>query len=115
LSTNKIAALRRVAETLVAGTLNEQILEGRSSVDAAALLRSIKGIGPWTATVVLLRGLGRLDVFPTNDSGVAGSLAFVGGSPPELEHVLDALGSQRGMLYYHLLLARLEARGELGP
>ena len=115
LSTNKIAALRRVAETLVSGTLDERMLEERSSVEAAAMLRSIKGIGPWTATVVLLRGLGRLDVFPMNDSGVAGGLAFVGGSQPELENVLDVLGSQRGMLYYHLLLARLEARGELGP
>lgn len=115
LSTNKIAALRRVAETLVSGTLDERMLEERPSVEAAGLLRSIKGIGPWTATVVLLRGLGRLDVFPMNDSGVAGGLAFAGGSPTEIENVLDVLGSQRGMLYYHLLLARLEARGELGP
>lgn len=114
LSTNKIAALRRVAETLVSGTLDERMLEERSSVEAAALLRSIKGIGPWTATVILLRGLGRLDVFPMNDSGVARGLTFVGGSPAEIENVLDVLGSQRGMLYYHLLLARLEARGELG-
>ena len=113
LSTNKIAALRRVAETLVSGTLDERMLKERSSVEAAAMLRSIKGIGPWTATVVLLRGLGRLDVFPKNDSGVAGSLAFAGGSLAEIESVLDLLGSQRGMLYYHLLLARLEARGEL--
>jgi DNA-3-methyladenine glycosylase II len=115
LSTNKIAAFRRVAEALVSGTLDERMLEERSSVEAAGLLRSIKGIGPWTATVVLLRGLGRLDVFPMNDSGVAGGLAVVGGSPSEIENVLDVLGSQRGMLYYHLLLARLEARGELGP
>jgi DNA-3-methyladenine glycosylase II len=113
LSTNKIAALRRVAETLVSGTLDERMLKERSSVEAAAMLRSIKGIGPWTATVVLLRGLGRLDVFPKNDSGVAGSLAFAGDSLAEIESVLDLLGSQRGMLYYHLLLARLEARGEL--
>jgi DNA-3-methyladenine glycosylase II len=114
LSTNKIAALRRVAESLVSGALDERMLEERSSVEAAAMLRSIKGIGPWTATVILLRGLGRLDVFPMNDSGVAGGLTFVGGSPPEIENVLDLLGSQRGMLYYHLLLARLEARGEIG-
>jgi DNA-3-methyladenine glycosylase II len=115
LSANKIATLRRVSEALVSGTLDERMLEARSSVEAAALLTSIKGIGAWTATVILLRGLGRLDVFPMNDSGVAGSIAFAGGSLPEIGSVLDALGSQRGMLYYHLLLARLEARGELGP
>jgi DNA-3-methyladenine glycosylase II len=113
LSTSKIATLRRVAETLVSETLDERMLDERSSVEAAGLLRSIKGIGPWTATVILLRGLGRLDVFPMNDSGVAGSLTFVGASPAEIESVLDVLGAQRGMLYYHLLLARLEARGEL--
>jgi DNA-3-methyladenine glycosylase II len=113
LSTNKIAALRRVAVTLVSGTLDERMLEEGSSVEAAALLRSIKGIGPWTAAVILLRGLGRLDLFPLNDSGVARALTFVGGSPPEIENVLDVLGPQRGMLYYYLLLARLEARGGL--
>ena len=115
LSANKIATLRRVGEALGSGTLDERMLEERTSSEAAAKLTSIKGIGPWTATVILLRGLGRLDVFPMNDSGVAGGVAFAGGSLPELESVLDELGSQRGMLYYHLLLARLEARGELGP
>ena len=112
LSANKVATLRRVAEALVAGTLDERMLEERPSAEATAMLTTIKGIGPWTATVILLRGLGRLDVFPMNDSGVAGGIAFAGGSLPEIESVLDALGSQRGMLYYHLLLARLEARGD---
>jgi hypothetical protein len=32
----------------------------------------------------------------------------------DLDRVVDALRPQQGMLYYHLLLARLEARGELG-
>jgi DNA-3-methyladenine glycosylase II len=40
-------------------------------LDAAALLQRIKGIGPWTAAVILLRGLGRLDAFPLNDTSVA--------------------------------------------
>jgi DNA-3-methyladenine glycosylase II len=83
---------------------------------AAAVLCAIKGIGPWTAAVILLRGLGRLDVFPMHDSSVVRNLVLVAGSnePVELEETLAALGRQRGMLYYCLLLARLEARGELG-
>ena len=116
LSANKLGALRRVADALLSRALDEASLEERPSPEAAALLGRIKGIGPWTATVILLRGLGRLDVFPMNDTSVASNLAFVGGTiaPIDVGPVLAALGPQRGMLYYHLLLARLEARGEVG-
>lgn len=114
LSAAKLAALRRVGDALERGALDEVQLEERPSPDAAALLRRIKGIGPWTAAVILLRGLGRLDVFPANDISVARNLALVGGAPPrDVTAVLEALGPERGMLYYHLLLARLEARAGL--
>ena len=96
--------------------LDEARLEQLPSVEAGRLLRSIKGIGPWTAAVILLRGLGRLDVFPSNDTSVARNLALIGGSAPmDVGTVLEVLGPDRGMLYYHLLLARLEARGQLAP
>jgi DNA-3-methyladenine glycosylase II len=115
LSANKIATLRRVAEAITSGTLDPTTLEGCASSDAAASLRRIKGIGPWTAAVILLRGLGRLDVFPANDTSVASNIALVAGSTPfDAQTVLTALGPQRGMLYFYLLLARLEARGEIG-
>lgn len=115
LSANKLAALRRVADALLSGSLDEAMLEEHPSPEAAMILGSIKGIGPWTATVILLRGLGRLDVFPMNDSSVVRNLAFVAGvAPLDIDRVLTALGPERGMLYYHLLLARLDARGEIG-
>jgi len=113
LSANKLAALHRVAEALLTSKLDEAMLEALPSPDAVRLLCRIKGIGPWTATVILLRGLGRLDVFPMNDSSVVRNLELVGGD--DVDHVLHALGPQRGMLYYHLLLARLVERGYLGP
>jgi DNA-3-methyladenine glycosylase II len=79
------------------------------------MLRGIKGIGPWSATIILLRGLGRLDVFPGNDTGVASNITLAAGSAPlDVQRVLNALGPQRGMLYFHLLLGRLEARGDIG-
>jgi DNA-3-methyladenine glycosylase II len=115
LSAGKLSTLRRVAQALEAGSLDEAMLEERGSPDAAALLRGIKGIGPWTATLILLRGLGRLDVFPMNDSSVVRNLALVSGSDRiDIHATLDALNPQQGMLYYHLLLARLEARDDLG-
>ena len=115
LSSGKLATLRRVGEALAAGTLDETMLEERTSAEAAVLLRGFKGIGPWTAAVILLRGLGRLDVFPMNDTSVARNLLLVAGSAPvDVEGVLHALSPQQGMLYYHLLLARLESRHDLG-
>jgi DNA-3-methyladenine glycosylase II len=115
LSTNKLATLRRVADALLSGSLDVAMLEERPSPDAAEILCGIKGIGPWTATVILLRGLGRLDVFPMRDSSVARNLAFVAGAATvDVDRVLNELGGQRGMLYYHLLLARLDARGQIG-
>lgn len=116
LSSGKLATLRRVGEMIGSGTLDEGMLEERPSRDAAALLCGIKGIGPWTAAVILLRGLGRLDVFPANDTSVARNLALVaGGASVDVGAVLAILGPERGMLYYHLLLARLEARGAVSP
>lgn len=115
LSLGKLTTLRRVGEALSAGTLDEVMLETRASPDAAALLCGIKGIGPWTATVILLRGLGRLDVFPMNDTSVARNLALVSSSYRiDIDDTLQALSPQQGMLYYHLLLARLEARDDVG-
>jgi len=115
LSGRKLATLRRVGDALLSGTLDEDMLEERASSDAIELLCRVKGIGPWTATVILLRGLGRLDVFPMNDSSVARNLTLVAGSAMlDVEQILGALGPQKGMLYYHLLLARLEARDEVG-
>jgi DNA-3-methyladenine glycosylase II len=114
LSSAKIATLRRVAEALTSGRIDTAELEQCESPNAAAILRQIKGIGPWTAAVILLRGLGRLDVFPANDTSVASNIALVSGTAPyDAESVLDTLGPQRGMLYFYLLLARLESRGEI--
>jgi DNA-3-methyladenine glycosylase II len=116
LSAGKLATLRRVAEGLGAGAIDQRQLERLPSPAAAAVLRTIKGIGPWTAVVILLRGLGRLDVFPANDSSVARNLTLLGGPAAlDVETLLDTLGPERGMLYYHLLLGRLEARGDLLP
>jgi DNA-3-methyladenine glycosylase II len=114
LSAVKLETLRRAGEAIATGALSEAILEEQTSADASILLRGIKGIGPWTAAVILLRGLGRLDVFPGHDSSVAANLLLVTGKRMEPGPVVETLGSQRGMLYFCLLLARLERRGEVG-
>jgi DNA-3-methyladenine glycosylase II len=114
LSANKLATLRRAGEAIATGDLTETTLEALPSEAAALMLQGIKGIGPWTAAVILLRGLGRIDVFPGDDSGVQANLARFAGKRVTVAHVVEKLGTQRGMLYFCLLLGRIEARGQIG-
>ena len=44
------------------------------SRQAQHALMELPGIGPWSAALVLLRGFGRLDVFPPGDVGAARGL-----------------------------------------
>ncbi|HUA08937.1 MAG TPA: hypothetical protein VMA98_06650 [Candidatus Acidoferrales bacterium] len=108
LSANKVAHLRAVAHALERGDVTGEEIERLPTPQAAERLVQLRGIGAWSAAVVLLRGFGRLDTFPMRDSGVARTAALLSGDPSlDLERVLDALGATRGMLYYHLLLGRL--------
>ena len=108
LSRNKLAYIRSAAAAFAGGAIDEATLEALSTAQAAERLCTIRGIGPWSAAVVLLRGLGRLDAFPLQDSGVARSLTLLsGGARVDEEELLAHLGPARGMLYYHLLLGRL--------
>jgi DNA-3-methyladenine glycosylase II len=108
LSSNKVAHLRSIAAAVESGALARARIDELSSAGAAAELARVRGVGPWSAAVVLLRGFGRLDVFPMKDSGVAKSMALLCDDPRlDAEHLLDALGPVRGMLYYHLLLGRI--------
>ncbi len=108
ISTNKIAHLRSVAEAVTSRRLDETELEALSTPEAAERLCAIRGIGAWSAAVILLRGLGRLDTFPLRDSGVARTLATLAGrAHVDQAELLERLGPVKGMLYYHLLLGRL--------
>jgi DNA-3-methyladenine glycosylase II len=107
ISRNKIAHLRSAAEAFASGAIEETVLEQLPTPEIAERLRAIRGIGPWSASVMLLRGMGRLDTFPLRDSGVARTLSMLAGAVVDEAKLLDKLGPVRGMLYYHLLLGRL--------
>lgn len=107
LSMNKIAHVRSAALAVVEGSIGQNGIDALPSAQAAEALTRVRGIGPWSAAVILLRGFGRLDVFPANDSGVARTIRLLSGNPDiDVSPLLDALGPVRGMLYFHLLLGR---------
>jgi DNA-3-methyladenine glycosylase II len=108
LSANKVAHLRVAAHAVLDGTIADARLESATTEDAIATLCELHGIGRWSASVVMLRGFGRLDTFPGGDSGVARALRELSGEANVDEQaLLEILGPVRGLLYFHLLLGRL--------
>jgi DNA-3-methyladenine glycosylase II len=88
--------------------------------DAAAVtaLLRLRGVGRWTAEYALLRGLGRLDVFPGDDVGARNNLArwLNRRDPLDYAGVQDAVRKWQpfaGLVYFHLLLANLAEHGIL--
>ncbi len=94
-------------------------LEGLADADngtAAARLCRLRGVGRWTAEYVLLRGLGRLEVFPGDDAGARNSLRRWLGLGQTLDYartkaLVGRWDPYGGLVYFHLLLGRLERRG----
>jgi DNA-3-methyladenine glycosylase II len=118
LSAAKVRTLHDIAGMLLDGQLTASELAALPTHAAMTRLTLLRGIGPWTAAVVMLRGFGRLDVFPAGDSGMRRNLRDLLGDAvgPDIEgaRIQHALGPWRGMLYYHLLLWRLAGRGLVG-
>lgn len=105
LSGAKARALREAAEAIRTGAVEEPALDAFDSAALARRLQKMRGVGPWTAALMLLRGFRRLEVFPAKDAGATLGLRTV---LPDVDPgaLRGALGPYQGMLYYHLLLAR---------
>ena len=112
LSLRKAETLRQIASAMESGEMTEQKLARMSSEEAMRLLAESKGIGPWSASLVLLRGMGRLDVFPQGDVGVARGLSRLMRlkSGPSLDRVVQRFGAHRGYLYFCSLGGSLLAK-----
>ena len=117
-SRQKARALLGLARGIGGGDI---VLDGLAEQDDAATrarLLGIRGVGRWTAEYVMLRGLGRLHVFPGDDVGAQKSLArWLGyASPLDYAGVIRAVQPWQpyaGMVYFHLLLDGLSRAGAL--
>jgi DNA-3-methyladenine glycosylase II len=115
-SGHKVGFLLAIAANERQGNLDLEKLEYCDNQEALEILESLPGIGRWTAEYVLLRGLGRLNVFPGDDVGARNNLArFLGRRKPlDYEGVGRAVAKWQpyaGFLYFHLLLARIRDAG----
>lgn len=113
MSRHKSEALRAAARAIASGALTADGIAALPSPQAIEQLRELPGIGPWSAALILLRGLRRLDVFPPTDTGAESSLVTLMRlrSPAGLYRVVERFGDCRGYLYFYGLASRLLAAG----
>jgi len=120
LSRAKAATLRDVASRILAGELSEERLEALPSDDALEMLRALPDIGPWSAGLILLRGLRRMEIFPAGDVGAVKNLGrLLGAETPARDGgqqaLLAEMGDTRDYLYFYALGWRLLHEGLITP
>jgi DNA-3-methyladenine glycosylase II len=114
----KARSIVELAAGISVGTFTPTAIENLDDPEAVQALLGLRGVGRWTAEYALLRGLGRLHVFPGDDVGARNNLArWLDRREP-----LDYAGVQAavhhwqpyaGLAYFHLLLANLADHGIL--
>jgi DNA-3-methyladenine glycosylase II len=118
-SMTKARTIIEIARAITTGDLDLEALHRLDDDAAIERLTGLRGIGRWTAEYVLLRGLGRLHVFPGDDVGAQNKLKRLLGidTPLSYEDVRTLVARWQpfaGVVYFHLLLDSL-ARPPDGP
>ena len=117
-SRQKARAMVELSALTIQGELDRSVIAELTNEDAVERLRQLFGVGRWSAEYALLRGDGRLGIFPGDDVGVRKHLEQWLG----LERRLDYAGVSRvletwqpfgGMIYLHLLTASLVNSGHV--
>ncbi len=115
-SSTKARTIIETARAVVADDLDLEALARVEDRAAIERLTSLRGIGRWTAEYVLLRGLGRLHIFPGDDVGAHNKLRHLFGIDVALEYqavqrLVARWHPYAGVVYFHLLLDSLSRAG----
>ncbi len=117
-SGSKARALIEVAQAVVEEQLDLDELTQLGNHECFERLVAIRGVGRWTAEYVLLRGLGRTNVFPGDDVGARNNLERWLRLRKKLDYdrvqrVLSKWKGYGGLIFLHLLLKSLDEGGYL--
>jgi DNA-3-methyladenine glycosylase II len=118
LNRQKARAIIELSIAVVKDRLHLESLEGLNDEQVVERLCELRGVGRWTAEYVLLRGLGRLHIFPGDDVGARNQLQRWLRLRKPLDYqgvrrVLAPWQSHAGLIYFHLLMNRLDEKGYL--
>jgi DNA-3-methyladenine glycosylase II len=94
LSRQKAAAVRSIAGAFLDGTVSARKLPHMEDAEVIAAVTQIRGVGVWTAHMLLMFSLGRPNVLPVGDYGVRKAVRDLYGldalpTPGELEAIAE--------------------------
>jgi DNA-3-methyladenine glycosylase II len=117
-SHQKSRALLDLAGAVTRGEVDLEVLGQGTDAAVRQGLLELRGVGRWTAEYVLLRGLGRFNVFPGDDVGAQKRLGrwLRRSRPMDYAAVQRAVARWQpyaGLVYFHLLLDGLSQAGTL--
>ncbi|HEV2314478.1 MAG TPA: hypothetical protein VGR94_04160 [Candidatus Acidoferrales bacterium] len=117
-SQQKERAILELSRSIVAGEINLESLNELDDASALARLTAIRGVGRWSAEYALLRGMGRLNIFPGDDVGGWNKLQKhlrlrKRPSYDKTHQLLAPWKSFAGLIYFHFLLDGLRDKGAL--
>jgi DNA-3-methyladenine glycosylase II len=115
-SRQKARALTELGEVFAEKVKELEELAGVNDEAALARLEELRGVGRWTAEYALLRGIGRLHVFPGDDVGGRNKLRRLLGVKGPLDYeatkrILSRWRPYGGLVYFHLLVDGLSEEG----
>ncbi len=114
-SHQKIKTIKKLVYSILNNEINLELLESADNTHVLQALQKLHGIGRWSAEYVLLRGFGRLDVFPGDDVGGQNNLMKLYNlnkrpSYDQLKKQIININPYEGLIYFHLLLNKLYAK-----
>jgi DNA-3-methyladenine glycosylase II len=117
-STQKARAIGELARTFAHRPADFIHLDEKTNGEIMRYLTTLRGIGRWSAEYALLRGLGRLDIFPGDDVGARNNLQRLFHLPnkpdyDQIKKLTSCWHPYQGMVYFHLLLEALRRKGAI--
>ena len=106
LTVRKFDTLKGIARAAVDGVLDAERLLNLPHAEASANLRTLHGIGPFSAELILVRGAGAADLFPTNEPRLAKAMTALYGTDDPAEHLRIAEQWQPYRSWVALLIRR---------
>ena len=109
----KTEYLHAVADAALEGRLDAQMLRGLDPDEALARVAEIKGLGPFAAELVVLRGANSTDVLPHHEQRLADEIAEQYGADKQLSEIAEAWRPYRTWAAVHLRTLREQRTHEI--